>query len=199
MSLWSAAPASLNRNAATLARSSSPTPCAAIWKWRLPSIYAAKPTCSVFDLLLPHLFPRYLKLRPDERLDSLRTGQAQAEQRAFAFQVDMKVKKRAALSLCGNPLRQLRKRNLRRAVLEFVALFRFDHLFAKAGQLIGQLLVTPALCRKQRRDIAVEIALHCHRLPFLSVQSQRRTATDVWDDRKEPTARPSIVLFSAHS
>src|SRR5260221_4474384 len=87
MSLWLAAPASLNPNAEILARSSSPTPCAAIWKWPLPSIYAAKPTCSVFDLLLPHLFPRYLKLRPDERLDSLRTGQPQAQQRAFAWSI----------------------------------------------------------------------------------------------------------------
>jgi hypothetical protein len=50
------------------------------------------------------LLRRHVELRPDEGLDPLFARQSQTEKAAFEFEVDVKIKKRAAFSLGSNPI-----------------------------------------------------------------------------------------------
>src|SRR5712671_8144175 len=84
---------------------------------------------------------RNRKLRPNKSLNPLLSSQPQTKQSPLAFQISVKIKKRTALPLRHHPLRQLRKRDIRRSVLEFVTFFRLHDFFANADQLLSQLLL----------------------------------------------------------
>ena len=54
-------------------------------------------------VFLECLFRRYLKFRSDERLDPILASQSQAQKTASTFQIDVKIKKGAALAFGGDP------------------------------------------------------------------------------------------------
>jgi hypothetical protein len=119
------------------------------------------------------LFGPHRKLGTDKRLNPFRSRQSQAQQGALALQVDVEVKKRAALALRSHPLRQLREGDILRAELKLVTVLRLHRFSAQSHQLVGQLLVTRALRRVQRLDVAVELALR-NRLLFRVACRRRR-------------------------
>src|SRR5229473_2086874 len=113
------------------------------------------------------------KLHADECFDPFLPRQPQAQQFPLAFYINVKIKKRAALAFRAHPLRQFGQRNVRRAVLKFVALFRFHDLLPRRHQLLAQLLVPHPLLWRQRLDVAIELALHRCRLPLRLYDDRR--------------------------
>src|ERR1700677_2754880 len=104
------------------------------------------------------LLRRYLKLDPDEGLDPILTCQSQAHQVAFTFQINVKIEEGAALCFGRHPTRQLSDRNIRRAVLKFVAAWHLDDLLPDRDQFFSQLLVLGTFRWIQGFHVAVELA-----------------------------------------
>src|ERR1700730_4721174 len=96
--------------------------------WEYEPIDEPCGTCSV-SLLCWHL-----KFRTDECLYSFFSGQSQAKQAALMFQVNMKIEKWTAFALGSHPIRQVRKGDIRRGKLEFVALFRFHDVLSRGDK-----------------------------------------------------------------
>src|SRR5260370_6454 len=104
-----------------------------------------------------------MELRPNKRLDPFFSRQSQTYQFPLAFQIDVEIKKRAALAFRRHPLRQFGQRNVSRAVVKLVALLRLHDLLPRCQQFLAQLFVPRTLLRRQRLDVAIELALHrCH-------------------------------------
>jgi hypothetical protein len=80
---------------------------------------------------------RDLKFTADECFDSVRSAQAEAHELAFAFEIEVEIEERAAFLLGRNPLHQFSERNVVRAELKFVALWRFHDLLSHPDQVIG--------------------------------------------------------------
>ena len=66
-------------------------------------------------------------------------GQAEAEERGLAFEVEVKIEKGAALAFDSDPGGKFGERGIRRAELEFLTLFRFDDLLAHGNEFFREL------------------------------------------------------------
>ena len=73
-----------------------------------------------------------LEFAPDEVFDALIACQTQTDERTLALQVDVKIKKGAALAFSNDPIGQLGNGYSCRAELKFIALFRLHNFCATA-------------------------------------------------------------------
>ena len=133
--------------------------------WPSPQVIPSFPLL----LLSPqHPLLHYIdfELRANECLDPFLPCQSQAQQFPLALDVNVKIEKRATLALRSYPFRQLGKRNLRRAELEFVTLRGFEDFLAPGDEFFAQLFVPRPLVGSQRFSVAVKLALYRGCLSF---------------------------------
>src|ERR1700722_2925027 len=87
--------------------------------------------------VIPFLLCRELEFSLDEMFDALSACQTQADECARALQIDVKIKKGAALAFGHGPIGQLCNRYGRRVELKFIALFSFYDFCAAADEFLS--------------------------------------------------------------
>ena len=88
-----------------------------------------------------------VEFRENKRLDPVFSRQSQTHQFPCVLQVNVKIKKRAALGFRHHPLRQLRQRHVTGAELKLVPFFRLRDFLPRLG-------LSGANSPRQRSEVA---------------------------------------------
>lgn len=105
----------------------------------------------------------------DEGFDSFFASDAETEQAAGVFEVDVEIEEGTAFGFGGDPVGQLVERDITGIELEFVALFSWESIAAQGHQLEREFRMACALGGSKGVDIAEEFALRHLRASLHSV------------------------------